>query len=148
MTSNPPIFNEKIVAQLKRDEGVVPHAYQDSLGFWTIGVGHLIDQRKGGKLPDFIVDVLLEHDIEHHGKELFTALPWVKDLDPARQGVLINMAFNLGVNGLLGFANTLAAIKARDFAGAADRMLQSKWASQVGPRATRLALQMRTGEWQ
>lgn len=148
MTLSPPVFNEKITAQLKRDEGVIPHAYQDSLGYWTIGAGHLIDQRKGGKLPDFVIDVLLEHDIEKHGQELFAKLPWVKDLDPARQGALINMAFNLGVDGLLGFTNTLSAVEARDFAVAAQRMLQSKWASQVGPRATRLAEQMRTGEWQ
>lgn len=148
MTSSPPIFNEKLTAQLKRDEGVVPHAYQDSLGYWTIGVGHLIDQRKGGRLPDFVIDVLLEHDIEHHGKELFSALPWVKDLDTVRQGALINMTFNLGIKGLLGFAQTLAAIKERRFYDAATRMLQSKWATQVGPRATRLAKQIETGVWQ
>ena len=142
-----PIFNEKIVKQLIRDEGKVAHAYYDSLGFLTIGVGHLIDARKGGTLPDFIITTLLEHDIEKHGNELFAALPWAKNLDPPRRAVLINMAFNLGVKGLLGFANTLAAVKDGAWANAAHRMLQSKWADQVGARATRLAEQMRTGEW-
>jgi lysozyme len=139
---------EKLRQQLIRDEGNIPHAYQDSLGYWTIGVGHLIDKRKGGALPQDIIEALLDRDIEQHSRELFDALPWVKELDQVRIAVLVNMAFNLGIKGLLGFANTLSSIKARDFSGAAAKMLQSKWASQVGIRATRLAEQMRTGEWQ
>ena len=39
-----------LIAQLRREEGSIPHAYQDHLGFWTIGVGRLIDERKGGGL--------------------------------------------------------------------------------------------------
>ena len=141
-------MNENLRAQLIRDEGSVPHAYQDSLGYWTIGVGRLIDQRKGGKLSEAEIAFLLDNDIARHANELFAAIPWARDLDPVRQGVLINMAFNLGVPGLLKFANTLAAIKARDYDDAAVRMLQSRWADQVGLRAVRLAKQMRTGEWQ
>lgn len=141
-------MNEKLRAQLSRDEGRIPHAYQDSLGFWTIGVGHLIDAHKGGRLPEHIIDALLDYDIQEHTKELFARLPWISELDPARQAVLINMAFNLGVQGLLTFANTLAFIKAKEYEAAAKNMLLSKWAQQVGPRATRLAKQMETGEWQ
>lgn len=148
MTLSPPIFNEKLTAQLKRDEGVVPYAYEDSLGYLTIGTGHLVDKRKGGFLPPFIIDLLLEHDVETHGQALFAALPWVKDLSPARQGVLVNLCFNIGLQGVLGFAQTLAAIKAGDYESASERMLDSKWAKQVGPRATRLALQMKTDVWQ
>lgn len=141
-------MNEKLRAQLSRDEGRIPHAYQDLLGFWTIGVGHLIDVDKGGKLPEEIIDALLDYDIRKHSQELIARLPWVAQLDPARQGVLINMAFNLGVTGLLGFAVTLGKVQAGDYAGAADNMLKSRWAEQVGPRATRLSEQMRTGVWQ
>lgn len=133
--------------QLRRDEGVVPYAYVDSLGFTTIGVGRLIDQRKGGRLSDDEIDYLLANDIKRHTDELLKALPWVSLLDDARKGVLINMAFNLGVPGLLGFANTLAMVKAGDYSGAADNMLKSKWASQVGNRAMRLSQQMRSGQW-
>lgn len=141
-------MNEKLRAQLIRDEGKVPYAYQDSLGYWTIGVGHLVDKDKGGSLPDFIIDTLLEHDIEKHTKELIAALPWFIQLDPPRQGVLVNMAFNLGTAGLLKFANTLNAVREGSYSLAAQRMLDSKWATQVGPRATRLATQMETGIWQ
>jgi len=139
--------SEKLRTQLARDEGRVAHAYQDSLGFWTIGVGHLIDAHKGGRLPEHIIDALLDHDINEHTQELFARLPWVKDIDPPRQAVLVNMAFNLGVSGLLGFTNTLAFVRSKDYERAADNMLDSKWAKQVGQRADRLAQQMRTGEW-
>lgn len=128
-------------------EGRVPYAYQDSLGFWTVGVGHLIDRRKGGRLPDHIIDALLDYDIERHSAELFEALPWVKDLDEVRRTVLIDMTFNLGIGGLLGFKNTLRAIKENRWEDAAKGMLASKWATQVGSRAVRLADMMRTGQW-
>jgi len=58
------------------------------------------------------------------------------------------MAFNLGTKGLMKFKNTLALIQAGKFDDAAHAMLASKWASQVGIRATRLARQMQTGEEQ
>jgi len=128
-------------------EGRVPHAYQDSLGYWTIGVGHLIDRRKGGRLPDKLIDMLLDHDIAEHAAELYRALPWVLELDPVRQAVLVDMTFNLGIHGLLGFKNTLAAVRARRWEDAANGMMQSKWAEQVGSRALRLADMMRTGHW-
>jgi lysozyme len=62
--------------------------------------------------------------------------------------VLVNMAFNMGINGLLGFKHTLELVRTGNYADAADAMLNSKWAEQVGPRAKRLSEQMRTGEWQ
>lgn len=134
-----------LLAELRRDEGVVAHAYQDHLGFWTIGVGRLIDKRKGGRLTDEEIDYLLANDVARFETELDDRLPWWRDLDPVRQRVILNMAFNLGVAGLLGFKNTLAAIKAKRWSAASQGMLASKWAKQVGLRADRLAKMMRTG---
>lgn len=127
-------------------EGRVPYAYSDSLGYLTIGVGHLIDQRKGGRLPEPIIDALLDHDIREHANELFATLPWIRDLDPVRQAVLVDMYFNLR-RGLLGFKETLRHFEAGRWDAAADAMLDSKWATQVKSRATRLATMVRTGEW-
>lgn len=132
---------------LSLHEGRVAHAYQDSLGFWTIGVGHLIDKAKGGRLPEPIIDALLDLDIYEHATELEKALPWVKNLDGARRAVLVDMAFNLGVAGLLGFKNTLKAVQEGRWADASAGMLASKWATQVKGRATRLAKMMETGQW-
>ena len=128
-----------LISELRRDEGVVAHAYQDSLGYWTIGVGHLIDKRKGGKMPDVIIDMLLRYDIDEKVAELNEKLPWWGFLDEPSQRVIVNMAFNLGVEGLLEFKKFMDALKDGDRNRAASEMLDSKWAEQVGARATRLA---------
>lgn len=139
---------EQLKKQLRRDEDVVPHAYQDSEGWWTIGVGRLIDRRKGGRLRDVEMDFMLHNDIDEIVMELRQRLPWFDRLNEARRGVLVNMAFNLGVFGLLGFKQTLAHVERGEYAKAADAMLDSKWAKQVKGRADRLAEQMRSGVWQ
>ena len=102
---------ENLTNQLRRDEGEVLHAYQDHLGFWTIGIGRLIDKRKGGGLTKDEAAYLLGNDIARFTTALRTRLPWFGRLDEARQGVLANMAFQMGVEGLLGFRNTLGMIE-------------------------------------
>jgi lysozyme len=100
-------------------------------------------------LSDAAIDFLLNEDIEDHTRELFAALPWVAELDPVRQAVLIDMAFNMGVPTLLTFKQTLATIRRGDYELASMQMLQSLWADQVGKRpgqrAHTLAKMMRTG---
>ncbi len=135
----------QLQADLIRDEGVVLSAYEDSEGFLTIGVGRLIDPRRGGGITYDEALYLLGHDIERVQRQLLTALPWLTQLDAARQRVLLNMAFNLGVSGLLGFKETLQAVRHGNYSRAAERMLHSKWAAQVGARATRLAALMKNG---
>lgn len=139
---------ENLANQLRRDEGEVLHAYQDHLGFWTIGIGRLIDKRKGGGLTKDEAAYLLGNDIARFTNALRTRLPWFDRIDEARQGVLANMAFQMGVEGLLGFRNTLSMIERGEYDAAANAMLQSKWSQQTPQRAARLAQQMRTGEWQ
>jgi len=71
---------------------------QDHLGYWTIGVGRLIDKRKGEGLSAEESAYLLSNDIEKRDKELQKRLPWAVKLDDARYGVLLNMAFQMGVD--------------------------------------------------
>ena len=140
---------EQLTAQLRRDEGTKETAYKDSIGFLTIGVGRLIDSRKpgAGLRPDEI-DYLLKNDISDRVQAITKALPMLfPKLDEARKGVLLNMAFQLGTAGLLGFKSTLALVAAGKYAEAAEQMLKSKWATQTPARAKRLAEQMKTGEW-
>lgn len=142
-------MKSELTRQLRGDEGVKAHAYQDHLGFWTIGVGRLVDQRKAGSgLRPEEITFLLNNDIDDRIRELGRRLPWFLALDPARQGVLLNMSFQMGVDGLLAFKNTLRLIERGDYAQAADNMLLSKWAGQTPQRAQRMAEQMRTGKWQ
>lgn len=132
---------------LRGDEGEVLHAYQDHLGYWTIGVGILIDKRKGGGITNEESAYLLENRIREKESELDKRIPWWRNLDDARRGVLLAMAFQLGTDGLIAFKNTLAMVKSGDYAGAARGMLNSLWAKQTPERAGRMAEQMRTGEW-
>ena len=136
-----------LLDQLRRDEGMVAHAYQDTLGFWTIGVGRLIDARRGGGLRPDEVDYLLTNDIAAKTHEVLTALPWVARLSPPRQAVLIGMAFQLGTRGLLKFPRMLGSVEDGQYAEAAIEMLDSLWAKQTPERAARLAKQMETDLW-
>jgi lysozyme len=70
------------------------------------------------------------------------------NLGAPRQAVMINMAFNLGFEGLKGFAQTISHIEGGRYDKAADAMLASKWAKQTGKRAIELSEQMRKGERQ
>lgn len=140
--------NEKLIKQLRDEEGEVLSAYQDHLGFWTLGVGRLVDKRKGGGITKEESAYLLSNDIAKVEKQLDDKLSWWRTLNDARQAVLVGMAFQMGIDGLLGFKNTLAMVKAGDFSGAASGMIKSLWAKQTPLRAQRMADQMEKGEWQ
>lgn len=140
-------MKDLITKQLRRDEGERLSAYQDHLGFWTIGVGRLIDSKRGGGITAEESAMLLSNDIDVRIKALELHIPWFKDLDDARKGVLVNMAFQMGIAGLLGFKNTLEAVRTGKYAQAAKGMRESKWYSQTPNRAERLVKQMETGEW-
>jgi lysozyme len=140
-----PLEFEKACVQLKRDEGFKPKPYKDSEGVLTIGYGFNLES---DGLTEQESSLVLHVRAWNRYVELLTAIPWVHKLDDARQGVLLNMAYNLGVSGLRGFHRTLELAEQGAYTLAADEMLNSKWATQVGPRAHRLAQQMRSGVWQ
>jgi lysozyme len=145
-----------LIPDLERDEDVRLKAYKDSRGIWTIGVGHnlQVDPALLPQLQHLITvgitqeqcDALLQADVNHVITRLNELIPWWTGLSPLRADVLANMGFNLGVEGLLAFHNTLSFIERGDYVSAAGGLLNSKWATQVGKRADRLALQMKTGE--
>lgn len=137
-------------SQLREDEGEKLTAYKDSKGLLTIGVGILIDSSvPGAGITKEESTYLLRNRIASKTAEVERALPWVSTLSAVRKSVLINMAFQMGTAGLLGFKNTLAAIEKGQWQAASVGMLDSKWARTDSPnRAQRLAKQMLTGVWQ
>lgn len=148
----------KLEAELRRDEGEKLKSYKDSLGYWTIGIGTLIDPAKGANPAPFGKDLrnggtitkeqssqLFQAELDHKIEELDRRLPWWRKLDAVRQRIIVNMAYQLGVSGLLGFKNTLAMVQAGNYAGAAKGMMNSLWAKQTPNRAKRLAVMMETG---
>ena len=131
--------------QIARDEGGFrSKPYRDSRGFLTIGYGRCLDT-EGITMAEG--EYLLDNDIRDKSIELLQKIPWAETLDDARLGVLQNMAYNLGVQGLLGFHKMLAAMQKGDWAMAAIEALNSEWARQVGPRAYRISRQLETGIW-
>lgn len=128
----------EIRKEIKREEGWRGTVYQDSLGFWTIGYGFLVDSRKGDKLPLSVAEQWLDYKIQEKIDALDAALPWWKSQPDEVQNALLNMSYQMGVEGLLKFKNTLALIKAGKYADAADNALKSLWAKQTPERAKRV----------
>ena len=131
--------------QLVRDEELRLKPYTDSVGKLTIGVGRNLTD-KGISFQE--AQGLLANDIADATAALQAKLPWTATLDDVRKGALLNMTFNMGIGGLLEFHDFLARMQRGDFSGAAGAMLDSLWARQVGPRATRLSIQIQSGVWQ
>ena len=147
---------QKIEQQIKKSEGLRLAAYRCPAGALTVGYGHNCDaspvdgvSRVGDRITSEEADRLFKTDLSVAVWEARKALPWVTELSAARQAVLYDMAFNMGigrpgVSGLLSFRNTLELIKNGDYAAASRGMLASKWAVQVKNRAVLLARQMDT----
>lgn len=150
---------EILKSELIRDEGFYAMPFLNESGKLVTGIRHNLDDCP--LTPDEIAMVghdgrteritleaasyLLGNDIRRTCAALNHALSWWRELDEVRRRVLVNMAFNLGISGLLGFHTTLGWIKQGHYSSAAGEMLLSVWAAQVGDRATRLARMMRTG---
>src|SRR3990167_3999374 len=128
--------------QLERDEGRRHTAYTDTAGHLTLGGGHNLNT----PLSDAAIDQILDDDIRGAMAEC-ALIPFWMNLSEVRQAVLVNLAFNMGFQGLMTFRRMLAAMDAENWNQAAQELLDSRYAKQVGARADRLALQLSTDQW-
>lgn len=131
------------------EEGRRKVGYLDSRGIPTIGIGHTGKEVYVGLVwTDQQVDAafLRDYDTAAHG--LLPALPWFSTLDEVRQAVLISMAFQMGVHGVLGFPKALAAMRDRNWNQAAGELRASDWHTETPARCERAARAVETGEWQ
>ena len=135
-------FRAAMIHQLTLHEGMRQFPYKCTSGKLTIGIGRNLDDRG---ITEAEAGFLLGNDIDDFQDRLTREIPWMVELDAVRQRVLLDMAFNLGVPGLLKFKRTLAAIRGKEYDRAAAMMLDSRWATQVGQRAKRLSRMMATG---
>jgi lysozyme len=137
---------QKLKGEIRAEEGWRGTAYQDSLGYWTIGFGFLVDARKSDALPLAVADVWLDYKLQEKIASLDAHLPWWKKQPEEVQEALVNMTYQLGISGLLKFKNTLSLLEAGDREGAADSALQSLWAKQTPARAKRVTDKIRGHE--
>lgn len=152
----------KLRSELSRDEGRKLRAYKDSLGYWTIGVGHLLGSSpRMSDITEAECDALLDADIEVAYQSVKRVFPEAR-LDtghellvPVRVRALVNMMFNRGEGRMKTSTSITPAIKAAILADTdhdimwkrvTEAIKKSEWASQVGARATRLAHMLETGE--
>ena len=152
-----------LLEELVKHEGLRLQVYQDTLGIDTIGIGRNLKDRGISKeeldeldIPtiDHVYEygiteadamLLAENDVQIVEEELLRAHPCVEDLDAVRQLVLVDMAFNMGVPRLCKFKKMWNAIHENKFDIAAKEMLDSRWATQVKSRSTKLANAMHNG---
>lgn len=137
-------MSEPLNQLLIRHEGLRLKPYTDTVGKLTIGVGRNLTDV--GLTQDEVL-VLLQNDIERCRCELNKALPWWIKLGEVREAVLLSLCFNLGITKLLSFKTTLGLIENGQYAEAAERLLHTPWAAQVGQRAVDLTDMLRTGAW-
>jgi lysozyme len=127
--------------QLVQHEGLRLKPYKDTVGKLTIGVGRNLE--KG--ITEAEAMVLLDNDIISVFDDLDRYCPWWRRMSEARQMVLADMCFNLGIKRLMGFMKTLSAMQSGRYEVAAVEMLDSLWAKQVGRRAITLSEMMKEG---
>ena len=135
---------EKIRALLTLHEGRRNKMYLDSRGIQTIGIGHNLRDRT---ISDRAVDLIFEDDLDEHVADLFRVFPWAKDLDEVRQAAAIDLVFNMGIQTLSTFKNTMAAFRVGNWEATALGLENSRWYTQVATRAPRIVKMIRTGMW-
>ena len=134
---------EKLIDLIIYHEGLELKPYRCTAGHLTIGIGRNLDDRG---ITEDEARFLCQNDVDIVEQELARKFPFIVGLDDVRTRVLLDMAFNLGVPRLSAFSNMWAALEEGDYKQAAVEMLDSRWARQVGRRATNLSQMMETGE--
>ncbi len=141
---------DKLMEELKRDEGVIYKIYKDHLGYPTFGIGHLIidgDTEKGQPVGTPVsedrVTTAFDSDIKLVLDDCVKLFNDFDELPEEVQRVVANMMFNMGYTRLNKFNNFKAAVNARDWNTAANEMIDSRWYKQVTIRAMRLVKRVR-----
>lgn len=133
---------DKIKKLLRKHEGSSLQMYKCPAGKYTIGVGHNIEDLG---ISEEVEELLLQQDIDIAEKQVRNAVSCYDTLNEARQYVLVDMCFNMGITKLMGFKRMLRALELGDYKKASDEMKDSKWHSQVKSRAIDLERIMITG---
>lgn len=138
-----PEAKQKLKALLVQHEAYKQFPYADTTGHLTVGIGRNLSDRGISTTEAFY---LLDDDILYFTSKLNHYLNFFAKLSENRQIALIDMCFNIGIQGFLNFKEMILALESHDYERASYEMLNSKWAQQVGERATKLAEIMRTNE--
>ena len=141
---------EQLRLELEYDEGCKYEIYLDHLGLPTFGIGHLVTEDDpehgmdvGTAVSEERVAEVFESDVQVTLDECQRLYSDFDDLPEEVQLIIANMMFNMGRPRLSGFKKFNACVGDRDWEGAADEMIDSRWYRQVTNRADRLVQRMR-----
>ena len=127
---------EDLLKKIKEHEGFRSRVYKCTEGYDTIGYGFAI---KDLELDEDIAEEILLRKLEKLIKRLRDKFDWLDEVPHAVQGVLINMAYQMGVSGVSKFKKALHAMQMMQWKIAADELLDSRWAKQTPNRAKELS---------
>ena len=141
---------QKVIDQLKIDEGIVYEIYKDHLGYPTFGIGHLVldsdpeyGQEVGTPVSEERCLEVFDHDLEVTVNECKVLFPDFDEKLDEVQEILINMMFNMGRTRLSKFKKFIGALNEENYDEAANQLMDSRWYHQVGNRSVRLVERMR-----
>jgi len=127
----------ELIQSIKDNEGFVAEVYKDSLGYDTVGYGTKMPLSKDE------AELILKHRLTQKINHIIEKKPIILTLPQEKQFVLFEMAYQLGVSGLLKFKKMWKSIESKDFKEASVEMLDSRWAKQTPNRAKELSERMR-----
>ena len=130
------MIDRELIEQIKRHEGLRLKVYRCPAGKLTIGYGRNLEDNG---ISEEEAEYLLINDLRFVEDSLARRLAFWDNMPKGVQQVLINMGFQLGINGLTAFRRTLALLDAANYKAAAEEMLNSRWARQTPNRARELA---------
>lgn len=164
-------FLEKVLNRTKKYEGFRNDVYIDTVGKATIGYGTNLDNEYiSYGVQDLLFKILRKHinnggiigrkwtglsmseenaaeilklDLKERWGELTQRLPFIVSLPVLAQEILLDMCYNLGLSGLLGFKRFLTALQKNKYIEASSEMLDSRWAKQVKRRAYQQAVEIK-----
>lgn len=142
------------LTELQSDEGLRLFVYDDAtgqpivpgsqvVGHPTIGYGRALDITgiTEGEAATLLANKLIALQVE------LEKLPWYTGLNDVRRGVILNLAYNMGLHNVQSFTKMIAYLQQQNWATAALELRNSKWATQVqASRSSRLIKQLLTGQ--
>ena len=129
-----------LINQIKKHEGFRSTVYQCSEGYDTIGYGFAI---KDLKLDEDIAELILVRKLADLVARIKETFPWTKDAPEEIQDVVVDMCYQLGINGFSKFKKTIYLLETEQYEEASIEMLDSLWAKQTTARARELSERIR-----
>lgn len=123
--------DDRLIGRIVEHEGIKKFVYKDIMQYSTVGIGRCIEPNVGKGLSVDECFYLLRNDLADFRREL-SVYDWFKIQDDVRQGVLIELAFNMGTANLLKFKKMIAALSVKNYSLAAKELVNSTWFTQVG----------------